>query len=105
MGGTVGRATTAAGTAASAGRSEVNSTLNSAARVGGSAEPIGGLNASGQLSANSRGVFKLSGITLNSAASSGAQGSVVTSTGKNVHLDRGTRMVLATQSANSAPSK
>ena len=103
VGGTGGSATTAAGTAASAGGSGVNSTLNSAAGVGGSAQSIGGLNASGQLTANSHGVFNLNGISLNSAES--GQGSVVTSAGKNVRLDSGTRMLLATETANSMPSK
>jgi hypothetical protein len=57
----------------------------------------GGLNSSGQLMSNSRGVFGLEGLGLQSAASSNAQGSVITSSSRNVHLDSGTQLVLAAQ--------
>jgi hypothetical protein len=55
------------------------------------------LNTAGQLTSNSRGVFGLNGLSLNSAASNGTQGSIITSAGKNVHLDSGTQMLLVSQ--------
>jgi hypothetical protein len=57
----------------------------------------GGLNAAGQLTSNSQGVFGLNGLNLSTAASNATQGSVITSAGKNVHLDSGTRMLLVSQ--------
>jgi hypothetical protein len=39
----------------------------------------------------------LNGLNLNAAASNATEGSVITSAGKNVHLDSGTRMLLVTQ--------
>ena len=59
-----------------------------------SAGAVGGLTAAGRLSANSSGVFGLEGLSLNSAASNAAQGSLIVSPGKNVHLDGGTQMLL-----------
>jgi hypothetical protein len=55
------------------------------------------LNTAGQLTSNSQGVFGLNGLNLNAAASNATQGSVITSAGKNVHLDSGTRMLLVSQ--------
>ena len=45
------------------------------------------------LSAGSQGVFGLQGVSL--AQSASGAGSVVTSAGKTVHLDSGTRMLLS----------
>jgi hypothetical protein len=104
-GGAVGSASAATGRVAGSADSGVNSTLNSTTGVAGRAQSIGGLNEAGQLTANSRGVFNLKGLNLNSATNAGAEGSVVTSAGKNVRLDSGTRMLLATQTATSTPSK
>jgi hypothetical protein len=94
-GNTVGTVTNTAanvgGTAGGAVNSTVNSTVNAA---GASRGAVGGLNAAGQLASNSHGVFGLNGVNLNSAASNGTEGSVITSAGKNVRLDSGTRMLL-----------
>jgi len=97
-GGAVGTVTN---TAANAG-GVAGGTLNSAANAGGSIAgaskgAVGGLNAAGQLTSNSQGVFGLNGLNLNAAGSSATQGSVITSAGKNVHLDGGTRMLLVSQ--------
>lgn len=97
-GGAVGTVTN---TAASAGGA-AGGTLNSAASAGGSIAgaskgAVGGLNAAGQLSSNSQGVFGLNGLNLNAAGSNATQDSVITSAGKNVHLDSGTRMLLVSQ--------
>ena len=50
-----------------------------------------------QLNANSRGVIGLNNLSLNSSA--GAQGAVIVSNGKNVHLDSGTRLLLVAQAS------
>src|SRR5882724_10473169 len=97
-GGAVGAVTN---TAASAGGA-AGGTLNSAANAGGSIAgaskgAVGGLNAAGQLTWNSQGAFGLNGLNLNAAGSNATQGSVITSAGKNVHLDSGTRMLLVSQ--------
>jgi hypothetical protein len=60
------------------------------------------LDAAGQLASNSQGVFGLNGLNLSSATSNSTQGSLITSAGKNVHLDSGTQILLVTQ-AGSAP--
>jgi hypothetical protein len=97
-GGAVGTVTN---TAANVG-GVAGTTVDSAARAGGnvggvSRGAIGGLNAAGQLTSNSQGVFGLNGLNLSAAASNSTEGSVITSAGKSVHLDSGTRMLLVTQ--------
>jgi hypothetical protein len=94
--GTVQRTTAAATGAAS-------STANGAANVAGGAGT--GLGAGGQLISTSRGVFGMSGLALNSSANSSAEGSVISSAGKNVHLDSGTRMLLVAQVATAASAQ
>src|SRR6266481_2154704 len=61
-------------------------------------------NNSGPLPANARGVYGLEGVRL--SASSSGEGTVLTSTDKNIHLDGGTRLLLTVQpqSASAAPS-
>ncbi|HXM93808.1 MAG TPA: hypothetical protein VOA64_06065 [Candidatus Dormibacteraeota bacterium] len=106
LGGTAATAAGAAGTvtntAAGSGNmagGAVNSTVNAAGNVAGAAPgAAGGLTSAGQLASNSHGVFGLSGLSLSSSATDSAQGSVITSTGKNVHLDSGTRLLLAAES-------
>ena len=51
----------------------------------------------GDWNSNSHGVVGLSHLTLSAAGGSDPQGSVIASTGKNVHLDSGTRLILVTQ--------
>jgi hypothetical protein len=100
---TAGGATGAvANTAANAGGiagGAVNSTTNAAGAARGA---VGGLNAAGQLTSNSHGVFGLEGLNLNAAASNSTQGSLITSTSKNVHLDSGTQLLLVTQAQASS---
>lgn len=101
-GGAVGAVTNTAANVGGAAGGTLNSTVSSTANAAGSVNGVaggtaGGLNAVGQLTSNSRGVFGLNGLNLNSAASNGTQGSIITSTGKNVHLDSGTRMLLVSQ--------
>jgi len=90
--------------------STVNSTTNAAAGVAGAAGAAtpgaaGGLNTSGQLAANSRGVFGLSGLTLSSEASNSAQAAVIVSSGKSVRLDSGTRLLLVAQVTTAASAQ
>ena len=96
-----GAAGTVTNTAANAG-GVAGGTLNSAQNAGGSIAgaskgAVGGLNATGQLTSNSQGVFGLNGLNLTAAGSNATQTSVITSAGKNVHLDSGTRMLLVSQ--------
>jgi hypothetical protein len=91
-------------TAASAGGvagGAVGSTLNAAGAPRGA---VGGLNAAGQLTSNSQGVFGLEGLNLNAAASNSTQGSLITSTSRNVHLDSGTQLLLVSQAQASTES-
>jgi hypothetical protein len=99
-GGAAGAVTNTAANVDGTAGGTLNSTVNSTGSIAGSANgAVGGLNSAGQLSSNSRGVFGLNGLNLNSAASNGTQGSVITSAGKNVHLDSGTRMLLVSEAA------
>ena len=97
-GGAVGTVTNTAANVGGAAGGAVNATANAAGNVAGASKgAVGGLNAAGQLTSNSQGVFGLPGLNLNAAASSATQGTVITSAGKNVHLDSGTRMLFMTQ--------
>lgn len=97
-GGAVGTVTNTAANVGGAAGGAVNSTTSAAGNVAGASRgAVGGLNAAGQLNSNSQGVFGLNGLNLNAAASNATQGTVITSAGKNVHLDSGTRMLLVTQ--------
>jgi hypothetical protein len=89
-------AANAGNTAGGAANSTVHSATNAAAVGQGAA---GGLNAAGQLTSSSRGVFGLQGVNLSSATAGAAQGSVISSAGKNLHLESGTQMLLVTQTA------
>jgi hypothetical protein len=99
VGGVAGATSVAGGSAGNlAGNAggAVNGTVGATTRAAGSAtvSTAGGLNAAGQLTPGSRGVFGLEGLTLTSAASSATQASVISSSSRNVHLDSGTQMEL-----------
>jgi hypothetical protein len=97
-GGAVGGVTNTAANVGGVAGGAVNSAAGAGGSVvGASKGAVGGLNAAGQLTSNSQGVFGLNGLNLNAAASNATQGSVITSAGKNVHLDSGTRMLLVSQ--------
>jgi hypothetical protein len=85
------------GTTAAAG-GVVDNTVNTTTGVASST--TGAVNGAGQLTANSRGVVGLNNLSLNANAGAGAQGSVISSTGKNVHLDSGTRLLLVAQASS-----
>ena len=91
---TLGSTTQVAGNAAG---STLGATAGAAGNLAGNVGRTGttaATDASGHLLASSSGVAGLPGLALQSAASSATQGSVVTSSGKNVHLDSGTQMLL-----------
>jgi hypothetical protein len=97
-GGAVGAVTNTAANVGGVAGGAVNSAAGAGGSVvGASKGAVGGLNAAGQLTSNSQGVFGLNGLNLNAAASNATQGSVITSAGKNIHLDSGTRMLLVSQ--------
>jgi len=65
-----------------------------AAALGSSAGAVGGLDASGQWLAGSRGAFGFGDFGIASAAAGSAQGSLITSASRNVRLDSGTQLLL-----------
>ncbi len=90
-GGAVGAAGSSVGNVGNTASGALNTTTHTAASAAGNA---GGLNAAGMLSSTSTGVFGLQGLNLNSNLSDVTQGSVVTSSSRNVHLSSGTQMLL-----------
>lgn len=105
-GGAVGTVTNTAANVGGAAGGAVNSTANAAGNVRGASKgAVGGLNAAGQLSSNSQGVFGLNGLDLNAAASSATEGTMITSAGKSVRLASGTRMLLVTQAQAGSPNE
>ena len=88
---TVGAGTNTVGNVGGTAGGVVDSTVNTGVGAAGGAA---GLNSVGQLTSASSGVIGLQGLNLSSAASNGTQGSVITSTQRNVRLDSGTQMLL-----------
>jgi hypothetical protein len=99
-GGATGAVTNTAANASGVASGAVNSTVNTAGAARGA---VGGLNAAGQLTSTSQGVFGLEGLNLNTAASNSTQGSLITSTSKNVHLDSGTQLLFVAQGSTENP--
>jgi hypothetical protein len=95
VGGVAGGATGTVGGLGSGAGGVVNSGVSGSAGVlGKSAGAVGGLNSSGQLTSGSKGVFGMKSVDISSAAAGSAEGSVLSSSARNVRLDRGTRMLL-----------
>ena len=89
LGGVTSTARSTTGAVANVGggaTSAVTSTVGSTGNVG--------KGLSGSLNSTSSGVVGLKGLSLATDASNATQGSVITSTGKSVHLDSGTQMML-----------
>ena len=86
------------------GRPEGTSPTESYPSANSTGAPGGESNSGGPLPANMRGVYGLDGVRI--TANANGEGTVLTSTAKNVHLDGGTRLLLAVQpqSASAAPS-
>ena len=76
-----------------------NSTASGTAAETGA---VGAGNAAGQLTADSRGVFGLDGMGMSSTTAGTAGARVITSSGKTVHLDSGTRLLLVTHAPTRA---
>jgi hypothetical protein len=105
-GGLVGRTTAAVGSPVDAGLGAAASATgslgaSSVAALQAGPGAVGGVDASGLLTAGSPGVFGLHDLSLSSTASGAAQASVVTSMGKSMHLDQGTRLLLSPQAGAS----
>src|SRR5713101_746607 len=97
-GGAVGTVTNTAANVGGVAGGTVTSAANAGGSIAGTYKgALGGLNTAGQLTSNSQGVFGLNGLNLSAAGSNATEGSVITSAGKNVHLDSGTRMLLVSQ--------
>lgn len=86
-----GAASTATGVAGGATSTVAGTTTGA---VNGTTGLAGGLTAQGRLTSVSQGAIGLQGLTLNSATAGSAQGSVVSSTARNVKLEGGTQMLL-----------
>lgn len=103
VGGVAGGAAGAVGGLGSGAGGVVHSGVSGTTGVlGKSAGAAGGLNAAGQLTSGSKGVFGMKGIDIASTAAGSAQGSVLSSSARNVRLDRGTRMLLVSGSGAGA---
>jgi hypothetical protein len=70
---------------------------NSPAGSNPEATPMGGTNSAGALAADSRGVIGLNGLRLSMAGTDDAPVAVISSAGKNVRLDGGTRLLLVAE--------
>src|SRR4029077_10961372 len=81
----------------------VNSTTAAATRAAG--QVAGGVDSSGELKPSSRGVYGLSGLTLNANASDAGGGAMILSAGEKADLDSGTRLLLVAQAATSASAQ
>jgi hypothetical protein len=101
-GATAGSLINTATTVGSTGGATLDSAVTSTTGVAGASRGAGGVNAAGQLTSDSRGVFSMNGLSLDSVATNNTQGSMITSTGKSVHLDNGTRMLMVTEASASA---
>jgi hypothetical protein len=89
VGATAGTVTNTAASVPGSATSAVGSTAGSAAASA---------HLTSQLTASSTGVIGMPGLALSTQSSTAAQGSVVTSSKQNVHLDGGTQMVLRVDS-------
>lgn len=99
VGSTAGMAGGAAGSAGRTAGGTLQSTTSVAGSTAGSASGnLRGLDAAGQLTSNSSGVFGMKGLNLSSSATDATEGSVITSVNRNVHLSSGTQMLLKVNS-------
>lgn len=79
---------------------------NSPAGTSSEAAANGETSSSAELAPNSRGVIGMNGLRLSLAGTENAPVSIVSSTGKNVHLESGTRLLLVAEApASEAPGQ
>jgi len=74
----------------------------SAEATSGGPGATGGVNTNGRLAPNSRGVFGLPGVSLNAGTTSSQPSAIITSAGKDLHLDSGTQLLLVTRPTTTA---
>jgi hypothetical protein len=91
--GLLGGVTSTAGAATGAVVNTAAGATGAAASTLGATTNVGN-GLAGSLNSNSTGVVGLKDLSLSSDLSNATQGSVITSTGKSVHLDSGTQMLL-----------
>jgi len=95
-GGALGGVAGGAGRMAGGASGAIGSTVGASSHaLAGGAGAVGGRNAQGLLSAGSQGVFGMQGVSL--AQNASGAGSVVTSAGKTVRLESGTRMLVSVE--------
>ncbi|HXN21192.1 MAG TPA: hypothetical protein VOA41_00445 [Candidatus Dormibacteraeota bacterium] len=111
LGGAASTVTNTSANVGAAAAGAVDSTLSAAGSATGAASgavsgasqgAVGGLNSAGQFTSHTQGVFGLPGLNLNAAGSNSTTGTLITSPSRNVHLDSGTRMLLAAQGSAQA---
>jgi hypothetical protein len=73
-----------------------------ATNTSGGPGATGGLSANGRLAPNSRGVFGLPGVGLSTGTTSSQPSAIITSAGKDLHLDGGTQLLLVTRPTTTA---
>lgn len=96
VGSTAGGALGTTGRVAGGATGSLSSGVGATGRaLSGGAGAVGGVNGRGMLSSESQGMFGLRGMNL--TQSTAGSGSLVTSAGRNVQLDSGTRMLLSVQ--------
>ena len=84
----------ASGTTGNLGSTAGGTLASTTSTAVSSSRDLRGLDAGGNLTSTSSGVFRLNGLNLASSASNATEGSVITSTNRNVHLSSGTQMLL-----------
>ena len=93
-GGAVGSTVNTAGSATGAAANTAGSAAGTAHGVaGGASNTVSAVSPHAQMNSASQGAIGLNGLALNSQAANQTQGSVITGTGRNVHLDSGTRVL------------
>jgi len=102
-GGAVGAVTNTAANVGGAAGGAVNSAAGAGGSIAGTSKgAVGGLNAAGQLTSKQPRRVWPERPEPERGASNATQGSVITSAGKNVRLDSGTRMLLVSQAQASS---
>ena len=102
-GGSVGGGLSAAGGMTAGVTHEVNGAAGGTAnRAVRSAGAVGGLSSSGALTSGSKGVFGIKDLDIASTSTGSAEGSLITSSMRNVRLDGGTRMLLSNSAGGSS---
>jgi hypothetical protein len=103
LGATAGGVVNGVGRTTGSATGSAGAALGTSSRVlAGSAGAVGGVNSRGMLTSDSHGVFGMKDVNLAQSATGSATGSaaVVSSAGRSVRLDSGTRMLLTVSSSS-----